>query len=274
VSGAVSLLDEARLRESLAREPFVRQLVVLPEAASTNDVARELAASGAKEGAVVIADRQSAGRGRRGRTWHSPAGLGLYISVLLRPTTPAGELTRWTLGGAVAACAACREATSAAVEIRWPNDLIHGGRKLGGVLAEARSTADGPTELVLGVGLNVGHGPGDFPDDLSGLASSLALAGAGRPPSRESLAVAYLRELAWVSHLLQHGEWETVARWWERMAPGARGQRVLVLGRDVPGSGHEGVTEGLDVVGALRVRRADGCLESVRPSESVRPLEA
>jgi len=267
VSVAVPLLDEAALRASLAHEPFVRQLVVLAEATSTNDVVRQLAASGAEAGAVVLAERQSAGRGRRGRTWHSPSGLGLYISVLLRPTTPPHELTRWTLGGAVAACAACRETTSAAVEIRWPNDLLHGGRKLGGVLAEARTPAGGPTELVLGMGLNVGHGPADFPGDLAGIACSLALAGEGPPPSREDLALAYLRELARISSLLQHGGWDDVAQQWEGMAPGARGQHVRVLGR-------EGVTEGLDASGALRVRRADGCLESVRSSESVRPLEA
>ena len=134
-------LDADGIREMLRGEPFVRQLIVEERVGSTNDRIRELAATGAEEGTVVIAESQSRGRGRLGRSWLSRPGLGLYLSVLFRPRAPIPELTRWTLAAAVAACAACRQVGGCKVEIDWPNDLVHDGRKLGGLLADPAGEA-------------------------------------------------------------------------------------------------------------------------------------
>jgi len=267
-------LDAKRLRSLLRGESFVRRLHLLGRVSSTNDRVRELAAEGAPAGTVVLAEQQTAGRGRLGRTWYSAEGLGLFVSVLLRPEGPVSELTRWTLGAAVAACEACRQIGGAEVSISWPNDLIWEGRKLGGVLAEMRSVAGSASDLVVGTGLNVGHGAADFPDELSSIATSLRLAAGGEAPERELLAAVYLREFGSVAATLGRDGWSGVAQHWERLAPGARGRRVGVVDRSGDGASYEGVTAGLDEVGGLRVRRGDGRVTSVRLVESVLPMEA
>jgi BirA family biotin operon repressor/biotin-[acetyl-CoA-carboxylase] ligase len=258
----------------LRGEPFVGALVLLDSVPSTNDAARDLAAEGAAAGTVVVAEHQTAGRGRMGRVWHSPRGLGLFVSVLFRPTAPADELTRWTLGAAVAACEACRREAGVAVEIEWPNDLVWRGRKLGGVLAEMRTAGRTPTHLIIGAGLNVGQAIADFPDELSSMATSLRLARGGSMPSREPLLAAYLRELGGIAAALGRDAWGGVAERWEALAPRARGQRVRVTPCKGQAGAYEGVTIGLDDEGALRVQRRDGSVVSIRLVESVVPLEA
>jgi len=274
MSAARPPLDARKLEKQLEGLSLVSRLIVLDRVDSTNDTLRALAREGACEGTVVLADRQAAGRGRGGRTWHSPAGLGLYISVLLRPRDSVERLTRWTLAAAVAACQACRRTSGVEVEIKWPNDLLWDGRKLGGVLAETRTTSGAPVELVLGCGLNVAHSVSDFPDELSCRATSLGIAIGGPPPEREKLAAEYLRELAGMARELNSGSWHEVARRWERLAPGAVGQRVRVAAGSGTTESFEGVTQGLDTVGALRVRREDGRVVRVRLAESILPLEA
>ncbi len=267
-------LDPARLRALLRGEPFVKDLLVRDTVGSTNELLRELAAEGAPAGTVVLADAQTAGRGRLGRSWHSPPGLGLFVSILLRPTGPVEALTRWTLAAAVAACAACRTATSeAAVCISWPNDIIWQGRKVGGVLAELRSSAQATSELVLGTGLNVSHTLDDFPFELRSSAASLRLAAGDRVPSREILAALYLRELADVARLIEAGNWADVARRWEAMAPDAVGRPVRVLSHARGAPDYDGVSSGLDELGGLRVRRGDGTTVSARLAQSVRLRE-
>ena len=266
--------DVRKLEDRLRSEPFVARLIVLETVGSTNEYLRNLARQGAPEGTVVLAHRQTAGRGRRGQPWHSPFGLGLYLSVLFYPRDPANQLTRWTLAAAVAACETCRRTSGAEIEIQWPNDLMWQGKKLGGVLAEVRPATAGRVELVVGTGLNISHDLHDFPDELSCLATSLRLATGGAVPERERLVADYLRALAQASRDLQDGSWRAVAQRWERLAPGAFGQRVRVA----PSPGHapscEGLTDGLDAVGALRILCEDGRVVSLHSAESVVPLEA
>ena len=223
----------------------------------------------------MIADRQARGRGRLGRAWHSPAGLGLYISVLFRPRTPFEQLTRWTLGASLAACEACRAAAGPAADdivVKWPNDLLHRGRKLAGILCEARGGAGAATELVIGAGFNVGHVPSDFPLELSESATSLRQIVGASMVRREPLAAGYLRSLARVATTLESGGWDEVATDWMRVAPGARGQRVQFAG--TAGATLRGVTAGLDPIGALRIRCDDGSLAVVHAADALRPLES
>ena len=238
---------------------------------STNDALRRLAADGAADGTVVLADEQTAGRGRWGRSWHSPPGRGLHLSVLFRPASPPRDAVRWTLAAAVAACEACRELTGCPVEIKWPNDLLIQGRKVAGILAELRS-GRASSELVVGIGINVDHRPEDFPRELAGRATSLRMA-SGRPDlDREILAVELLRRLASAVDRLSRGEWAPIARRWEELAPAAYDRRVRVA-RGPAVAPCEGQTAGLDASGALRVRRDDGTIVCVREADALLPVE-
>jgi BirA family biotin operon repressor/biotin-[acetyl-CoA-carboxylase] ligase len=264
-------LDAVRLAGLVRDLSFVTRLEVREVVDSTNDVAREMAAMGSPSGSVVVADRQTAGRGRLGRSWHSPPGLGLYLSVLLRPEGDPGVLTRWTLVAGVAACEACRERAGVAATIEWPNDVVWRARKLGGVLAEARSPALGRSDLVVGVGLNVAQGRHDFPQEIADRATSLALArGGGEPPGREELAAAFLARLAELAARLDGRDWASVVRRFEALAPAARGTRVRVS--PPGGTPWTGTTAGLADDGALRVRPDDGPMMDVRMVETVRAL--
>jgi len=267
-------LDEARIRHRLRKSRFVSRLIVLESTDSTNDEMRRLAAAGAPAGTAVVANRQTAGRGRRGRSWHSASGLGLYVSVLLRPRQEVRQLTRWTMAAAVAACEACREGVDRPVQIEWPNDLIWRNKKLGGLLIETRSQGPAGAEVVVGLGINVAHQPSDFPQAIRDRATSLVLAAGGIAPSRERLAAAYLGGLGHVAAELEAGGWDTIAGRWEVLAHGPRGRRVFVeqTGGPTPYA-DSGVTDGLAPDGALRVRLDRGSTIAVRMSDAVTPLE-
>ena len=145
---------------------------------STNDVLRQLAQSGAPDGTAVVAGAQTAGRGRMGRTFQSPAGLGLYLSVLYRPEIQSEKLLPLTAWGAAAVCRALEELIGTAPQIKWPNDLVMGGRKIGGILTESALCADGTTEyVILGAGINVRQSAEDFCGPVKNMAASLAMLG-------------------------------------------------------------------------------------------------
>ena len=190
---------------------------------STNDLAKELAAQGAPEGTVVVAETQTGGRGRLGREWNSPPGVGLYVSLVLRPMLPPMELPQITLTTAVAVVRAVRRVTGVAPGIKWPNDLLLNGKKLGGILTEMETESDRIRHVVVGLGLNVNNPA--FPPELAATATSLALA-TGRAFSRVQLLQAWLEEFE-----------ELV---WALFGPGVSGDsgRMEGLYRDLGEGGH------------------------------------
>ena len=245
----------------MAAVDFVRRIVVLESTGSTNDDARRLAAEGAPEGTVVLAERQTAGRGRLGRAWDSPDHLGLYMSVLLRPQEAPDRIGRYAIACAVAVCAACRELAGPEIVLKWPNDVLASGRKLAGILSELRQARE-DVDLVVGIGLNVDQAEGDFPTALAGRATSLRLVRGGPGASREAVVEALLRELGATIARLRTGGWAEVAERFLRYAPDAAGRRVRLV------SGEAGVTDGLHESGALAVKTARGVVLA-HASESV-----
>jgi BirA family biotin operon repressor/biotin-[acetyl-CoA-carboxylase] ligase len=159
--------------------------------ASTNDLAKELGSRGAPEGSLVVAESQTRGRGRLGREWDSPPGTGLYVSLLLRPPLPPTEMPQITLTTAVAVVRAVKRATGVAPGIKWPNDLLVDGKKLGGILTEMETESDQIRHLVVGLGLNVNNR--EFPPPLDLTATSLSLA-TGSSFCRRGILRAWLEE--------------------------------------------------------------------------------
>ncbi|HYG68755.1 MAG TPA: biotin--[acetyl-CoA-carboxylase] ligase [Anaeromyxobacteraceae bacterium] len=219
---------------------------------STNDRAKALAEEGAAHGEVVVAEAQTAGRGRRGRAWSSPPGRNVYLSVVLRPDLPPGRAPELTLVAAVAVCDALRQAGVDA-GIKWPNDLLAGGRKIAGILTELGSDADRVSWVVVGVGVNVNARAEDFPEELRGAATSVLLERGG-PAPRALFTAALLTSLErWLDLHAEEG-FEPIRDAWR--------ERSVTLGRDVRvrGDGRElvGRAEDIDAMGALLVRTADG----------------
>lgn len=161
---------------------------------STNEVAFEWATSGAPEGAVVIADHQTEGRGRWGRTWVDPPGALLMFSLVLRPAVDLARLTLLSTAAGVACAEAIEELTGLEAGLKWPNDVMVGGQKLAGTLVEGRGSSSGPSVVVVGCGLNVDWPEAAMPMELAGRATSLsARLGPGvPPPPRAALLAAIL----------------------------------------------------------------------------------
>lgn len=243
----------------------------LAEVSSTNEVLKRLAADGAPSGSVVVADVQTAGRGRPGHGWHSPPG-GLYASFLIRASIEPRRWPRFTLAGALAAARALEETTGIAPTLRWPNDLFYFGRKVGGVLAEVRGPAPGGTGavVVLGVGINLKGTRESFPRELRARAISLEMVPGARRVGRDELLGAVEAHWRSLSELVDRPAWEACSLELERRCPEAVGTMVRV--RREP-EGFVGRTAGLADDGALRVAGADGTLIEVRTTGSVRPIE-
>jgi len=177
--------DPAEFESSAGAAPWVRRVVAVPELDSTNAEALRLAAAGEPEGLVIVTDAQTSGRGRLGRTWWAEPGTSLLASWLLRPTLEPERLPLLSLVAGLAAARAASAAGGVEVRLKWPNDLLLDGRKLGGILSES----DGRGAVVVGLGVNVRQDV--FPDDIRETATSLA-AGGGRTPARAWLLAATL----------------------------------------------------------------------------------
>ncbi|MBP3040136.1 biotin--[acetyl-CoA-carboxylase] ligase [Bacillaceae bacterium Marseille-Q3522] len=153
---------------------------------STQHIAKQLAWNGAEDGTVVIAEEQTAGRGRLARSWYSPKYTGIWMSIILRPNIPLIDAPQLTLLTAVAVAQAIGEVTNLSPEIKWPNDLLINGKKVTGILTELQAEADCVDAIIVGIGINVNQKPEDFSEDLRKTATSLAIE-EGRQLSRAEL---------------------------------------------------------------------------------------
>ena len=231
---------------------------------STNVWLRRLAMSGAPHGAVCLCECQTAGRGRLGRSWHSPEGCGLWVSVLLRPSLRTEQAPFVTLLTAMAMQRAVNALMSVDCRIKWPNDLVLGGKKLCGVLLEVSADQDGLHHIIAGTGLNVHAGA--YPPELAHQAT--ALCEHGTPPVRGAILARYLLEMEQLLTRLEAEGFDGIAA--EYAASSCTlGQRVRVTG----GMELTGTAEAIDADGALLVRTDDGVLTRVLAGDvSVRGL--
>lgn len=243
--------------------PWADGVMYFPTLPSTNTYAKQLAAQGAPEGTVLIADSQTAGRGRLGRSFDSPAGQGIWMSVILRPHCPPEQLMHLTCAAAVAACDAVEEETGFRPGIKWINDLLADGRKLAGILTEL--SVDPATGLVssavLGIGLNCNQRTEDFPEELRPIACALAEV-TGSPVCRSRLIAALITAFHRMrQELLSHRD---------SIMEQYRGNCVT-LGQEITviqGASHrDGVALSLSDDGALTVRYPDGTVDTVRSGE-------
>lgn len=245
-------LTPASIRSRLAARQMGRRIECLSACDSTNDAAWEMALAGAPHGTAVFAEEQRRGRGRLGRTWTAPRGTSILCSVILRPTMDPERTPLVTAAAALAAAEAVEQAAGAQPNIRFPNDVFLGERKVAGVLVESRFISGRPDLFIAGIGINANQGRGDFPRELREQATSLAIE-TGAPVSRPHAARALLEALErWTEEL--EGSLRTLRRAWR--------ERSGILGRSVRleagGRHYEGVVEDLDPAEGIQMRLPRG----------------
>ena len=248
--------------------PWKAHFQFFPSIGSTNDHLRTLARAGAPEGTVLVADCQTGGRGRRGRSFHSPEGAGIYMSILLRPNCLPAELLHLTCAAGTAMCDAVEAAAGFRPGIKWTNDLVFGKRKLGGILTELGFTPKGGVDYaIIGIGINCCQTEQDFPEEIRAIAGSLAMA-AGREIERAKVAAAMMDALHIMANRLLTEKIQILNRY-RRDCITVNQEVVLVRGEEK----RYGFALDIDEEGALVVRFSDGSTESVSSGEiSVRGM--
>jgi BirA family biotin operon repressor/biotin-[acetyl-CoA-carboxylase] ligase len=247
------------IRPRLRTRMLGRNLYHFYDVDSTNLFAGRLINHGRAipEGTVIIAESQTAGRGRLGRSWHSQREAGIYFSMVLFPKTPPSLAPLFTLATAVAMHNAVERYTGMDVDIKWPNDLLTGGRKFCGILSEIQAEVDMVKTMIIGVGLNANHER--FPDEIADRATSLRIA-SGRIQSRTEILVEFLEEFESIYMDFERKGPARIIAEWTRSSSFASGRKVEI---------HDGVrkvagiTRGLNALGALRIEQKGGHVEEV-----------
>jgi BirA family biotin operon repressor/biotin-[acetyl-CoA-carboxylase] ligase len=264
LTNAPDVLHADDLLARLPRKQIIgRDIHVFQETTSTSDVVDKLARDGVKEGVVVFAESQTKGRGRLGRKWISPARKGLWFSILLRPRLRPQDATQLTVASGVALLRAIKGHTGLEATIKWPNDILVGGRKVAGILTELSAELDQVRYVIVGIGVDVNLNASDFSPDLRKIASSLKIE-SGKPiSSRAELAVRILCELEHDYARLRAGKFMEVADEWEKNCA-TIGQRIVIQAgtRRVRGR-----AEALGEDGTLLVRSEHGHLEKIAGGE-------
>jgi BirA family biotin operon repressor/biotin-[acetyl-CoA-carboxylase] ligase len=250
---STDVLDTSALQQLLTTHTFGRTMYMLPSTTSTNDIVKDLAQHGAPEGTVVLAEHQTHGRGRHGRTFASPAGVGIYLSLLVRPQVDTRRLPQLTLAVAVATAEALAEYSALPIRLKWPNDVEIHGKKVAGILCEAILSSTASPLVIIGIGINVNAAFEHFPRELHQHVTSLALA-AGHGWPRLPLIAVLLAHLERLYHALHQGNMTPILQRWLHY-----GQ---IIGRQVRFTHASGTGVGtvvdLDEAGALLVQHTDG----------------
>jgi len=263
LTGKPSRLSMRDLLPKLRTRTFGRQLRLLDVAESTQDELRLLAEEGAVEGTVVMAERQTKGRGRLGRNWVSPPGKGIWMSLLLRPPVPLPLTPQLTLLAAVALSRAISATVpSLPIGIKWPNDLLVGGRKISGILLESAAEDERLKYVVVGMGISVNLDADDYPEDMLAKVVSLKMA-SGETIDRSELAACILEQFEKLYGLYLEQGFDPIRTLWEA--------RSVTLGRPAvlytPQGEVNGIPRGLDDMGGLLVDLPDGSRRTIYSAE-------
>lgn len=256
ITSEPDILRQNDIKPGLKTKVIGKEIHLFSEISSTNTLAMEMASRGTPQGAVVIAETQTGGKGRLGRKWISPKG-NLYFSVILRPDIPMHKAPLSTLMGAVAVASAIRKVCQVHAAIKWPNDILISGKKVCGLLTEMSAEQDRIKHIVLGIGVDVNLEPDVLPSDLRAVTTSLALE-TRQKINRTALLQEILRELDHWYHVLLHDP-ANVLKEWERLNM-TIGNRIAVSGG---GEVLEGLAQGLDAEGRLIVKLDDGTARTV-----------
>jgi BirA family biotin operon repressor/biotin-[acetyl-CoA-carboxylase] ligase len=245
------------LRQRLKGSMFAKRIHHFFRTDSTNRVAMELGYAGEPEGAVILAEEQTAGRGRAGRSWHSERAAGIYVTLLLRPKISPVQAPLLTMMAGLSAHAAIQAQTGFEPDVKWPNDLILNGKKLGGILTEMHAEPTLVRFVIVGIGINVNQET--FPSELHRVATSLR-AETGKTQSRLELLARLLREFETdYNRFLRQGS-SSVTERFTQISSYALGKKVRVTnGNEI----YVGVTAGLRPEGLLQVQREDGAVVTV-----------
>jgi BirA family biotin operon repressor/biotin-[acetyl-CoA-carboxylase] ligase len=243
-------LSPETISKGLTTQVLGQNIACYESLGSTNDVAKELAKQGAVNGTLIVADHQTAGKGRRGRRWIAPPASSLLLSLVLRPRLTSSQLPRLSMACALAVAQAIEEFTGLSVHFKWPNDILLRGKKTGGILIEASISGETVDYAVVGLGLNVNLDVRQLPE-IADIATSISVE-LGRRVSRLDLLRVYLEFMEREYRLLEQGEYPH-ERWAARLP--ILGQRVEVA---TPWGTESGCAERVDAEGGLILRRDDG----------------
>ncbi len=261
LSGSPDVLSEEELKASLETKWAGKQIVLLDQVDSTNTEARRRGEQGAPHGTLILTELQTAGKGRRGRSWSSPAGSNVSMSLLLRPDFAPVHASVLTLVAAMAVEQGIREVTGLSCQIKWPNDIVLNGKKLCGILTEMSTEEDCIRHLVVGIGINANIR--QFPEELCATATSLCLE-LGQPVRRADLVNRVL--CAWEYYYDRFLETLDMSGLLEEY-----NSRLVNLDRQVtvhgPSGSWQGMSRGIDREGQLLVETEDGCLQTVMSGE-------
>jgi BirA family biotin operon repressor/biotin-[acetyl-CoA-carboxylase] ligase len=260
-------LELDKIQGTLGTQRLGLKFHYFSELASTNSYARMLAESGTREGEVVIAESQTRGRGRLGRVWVSPPYLNMYLSVILRPSLPPARASQLTLMAAVALADAVAAFSPVAPSIKWPNDILVGGKKLAGILTESSCNSARIDYVILGIGVNLNYALEVMPEAIRSRATSL-LALAGAPVSREAFVKRLIQDLdRWYEKIDQTGFGAIAAQWQARFDLHGKRVRVEMVDQVLTGT-----AKGIDGDGALIVAADNGTNQRILAGD-VTPLE-
>jgi BirA family biotin operon repressor/biotin-[acetyl-CoA-carboxylase] ligase len=270
-------LPKDKIKQEFEREfkefEIGHTLILLDEVDSTNLYALQRTES-IPDGTVIIALTQSAGRGRKGRTWHSPAGLGLYLTILLKKTIFHGESHLMNLLASLAVYDAMKEILLAGkesspgllpLELKWPNDITYDSFKLGGILSERKGTYKENVPTAVGIGININHKDSDFPGDIAGSSTSLFIIDSKMRDAHD-VGREIVRKINRRFSEMTHKGSEHLINAWMQCSPASRGSRVRIISDNEE---FNAVTEGLDQRGFLKVRRYGDRLQTLLSADIV-----
>ena len=252
------LLLPEEIRRGLAAQSFGKRIIYRDECASTQDIAAELARGGEPEGLVVIAEAQTQGRGRKGRGWISTPGAGVCLSVILKPGLKPSQIVQIPLVAGLAAARAIRAESGLKPDIKWPNDILIGSKKVAGILTEMSCELDRINHIILGIGINVNTRKSDLPEPVRAVATSLC-AECGHKISRVALVQRFLTELEVVYGRYLAGGFESIRQEWKSLSRTIGSQVEITDG----GKPLTGKALDIDSDGFLLLKTDDGHTERI-----------